>query len=38
MPLLRIDTPQASIAVEAHGPEHAPCVILLHGFPYSARG
>lgn len=38
MRLLRIETPQASIAVEAHGPEHAPCAILLHGFPYSARG
>lgn len=39
---LRIETPQASIAVEAHGPEHAPShapwAILLHGFPYSARG
>jgi pimeloyl-ACP methyl ester carboxylesterase len=38
MRLLRIETPQASIAVEAHGPDDAPCAILLHGFPYSARG
>jgi pimeloyl-ACP methyl ester carboxylesterase len=38
MRLVRIDTPQAEIAVEAHGPESAPCAILLHGFPYSARG
>jgi pimeloyl-ACP methyl ester carboxylesterase len=38
MRLLRIETPQAIIAVEAHGPDDAPCAILLHGFPYSARG
>lgn len=35
---LMIETPQAEIAVEAHGPDDAPCAILLHGFPYSARG
>jgi pimeloyl-ACP methyl ester carboxylesterase len=35
--LLRVPTPQAEIAVEAHGPEAGPCAILLHGFPYSAR-
>lgn len=37
MRLLRIEIPQASIAVEAHGAETAPCAVLLHGFPYSAR-
>lgn len=38
MTLLHVDTPRASIAVEAHGPENGPPVFLLHGFPYSARG
>ncbi|MCX8135039.1 MAG: alpha/beta hydrolase [Roseococcus sp.] len=37
MRLLRVATPQAEIAVEAHGPDAGPCAILLHGFPYSAR-
>ena len=31
-------TPQATIAVEESGPPDGPPVILLHGFPYSARG
>jgi pimeloyl-ACP methyl ester carboxylesterase len=35
--LLSVETPQAVIAVEAHGPAGGPSVILLHGFPYSAR-
>jgi len=38
MTLLHVDTPRASIAVEAHGPEDGPPIFLLHGFPYSARG
>jgi len=33
-----VETPQAIIAVEAHGPEDGLPIILLHGFPYSARG
>lgn len=37
MRLVRIATPQAEIAVEAHGPETGPVAILLHGFPYSPR-
>lgn len=42
MDLRLVETPQAIIAVEEHGPEAGlpahPPVILLHGFPYSARG
>jgi pimeloyl-ACP methyl ester carboxylesterase len=38
MTLLHVDTPRASIAVEAHGPADGPPIFLLHGFPYSARG
>ena len=37
MGLRFVDTPQLTIAVEEHGPADAPPVILLHGFPYSAR-
>ena len=37
MRLRFVDTPQLTIAVEEHGPADAPPVILLHGFPYSAR-
>jgi pimeloyl-ACP methyl ester carboxylesterase len=33
-----VETPQASIAVEEHGPADGTPIILLHGFPYSARG
>ncbi len=33
-----VETPQASIAVEEHGPAAGAPIILLHGFPYSARG
>ncbi|WP_368419358.1 alpha/beta fold hydrolase [Rhodovarius sp.] len=33
-----VETPQAIIAVEEHGPEAGLPIILLHGFPYSARG
>jgi len=33
-----VETPQAIIAVEEHGPEDGLPIILLHGFPYSARG
>jgi len=36
MPRL-VDTPQAVIAVEEHGPADGMPIILLHGFPYSAR-
>ncbi|HEY4252775.1 MAG TPA: alpha/beta hydrolase [Roseomonas sp.] len=32
-----IRTPTLDIACEAHGPEHGPVAILLHGFPYGAR-
>ena len=32
-----VETPQALVAVEAHGPEAGPVAILLHGFPYAAR-
>jgi len=32
-----VETPQLTIALEEHGPADAPPVILLHGFPYSAR-
>ncbi|WP_421989285.1 alpha/beta fold hydrolase [Roseococcus sp.] len=38
MALRFVETPQAIIAVEEHGPASGPPVILLHGFPYSARG
>ncbi|TCH96412.1 alpha/beta hydrolase [Roseococcus sp. SYP-B2431] len=38
MALRFVETPQAIIAVEEHGPEAGPVVFLLHGFPYSARG
>lgn len=34
---LVVETPQAFIAVEAHGPDRGPAVILLHGWPYSPR-
>lgn len=37
MRLIRIDTPQAELAVEVQGPENGPVAILLHGFPYSPR-
>lgn len=37
MDLLSVETPQAVIAVEAHGPAAGPPAILLHGFPYAAR-
>ncbi|MBS7812941.1 alpha/beta fold hydrolase [Roseococcus pinisoli] len=37
MVLRFVETPQAVIAVEEHGPAEAPPVLLLHGFPYSAR-
>jgi len=37
MELRFVDTPQLTIAVEEHGQADAPPVILLHGFPYSAR-
>ncbi len=37
MDLLTVETPQAVIAVEAHGPAAGPPALLLHGFPYSAR-
>ena len=33
-----VETPQLTIAVEEHGPEWGLPIILLHGFPYSARG
>ena len=33
-----VETPQAIIAVEEHGPAEGLPMILLHGFPYSARG
>lgn len=33
-----VETPQAVIAVEEHGPAEGLPIILLHGFPYSARG
>ncbi len=34
-----VETPQAIIAVEEHGPSDGRLpIILLHGFPYSARG
>jgi len=33
-----VETPQAIIAVEEHGPADVTPIILLHGFPYSARG
>ena len=32
-----VETPQLTIAVEEHGPDNGPPMILLHGFPYSAR-
>jgi pimeloyl-ACP methyl ester carboxylesterase len=38
MALRFVETPQAIIAVEEHGPADGRPVILLHGFPYSARG
>lgn len=37
MRLRIVETPQLHIAVEEHGPEDGPVVILLHGFPYAAR-
>lgn len=37
MGLRFVDTPQLTIAVEEHGRADGPPVILLHGFPYSAR-
>lgn len=37
MRLRLVETPQLSIAVEQHGREDGPVMILLHGFPYSAR-
>jgi pimeloyl-ACP methyl ester carboxylesterase len=37
MRLLAVETPEAVIAVEAHGPQAAPAAILLHGWPYSPR-
>jgi pimeloyl-ACP methyl ester carboxylesterase len=37
MERLAVETPQATIAVEAHGPAAGPPVILLHGWPYSPR-
>jgi pimeloyl-ACP methyl ester carboxylesterase len=38
MPPRLVETPQATIAVEESGSGEGPPVILLHGFPYSARG
>ena len=32
-----VETPQAMVAVEEHGPAAGLPLILLHGFPYSAR-
>ena len=32
-----VETPQLTIAVEEHGPPEGVPMILLHGFPYSAR-
>jgi len=37
MELLTVETPQAVVAVEAHGPRGGAPVVLLHGFPYAAR-
>jgi len=37
MELLTVETPQALVAVEAHGPADGAPVVLLHGFPYAAR-
>lgn len=37
MDLLTVETPQAVMAVEAHGPAGGMPAILLHGFPYAAR-
>ncbi|MDB5413958.1 MAG: alpha/beta hydrolase fold family protein [Rubritepida sp.] len=37
MRLRFVETPQAIIAVEEHGPPDGAPVILLHGFPYAAR-
>jgi pimeloyl-ACP methyl ester carboxylesterase len=41
MRLRLVETPQLTIALEEHGPPegetHGPVIILLHGFPYSAR-
>lgn len=37
MELLTVETPQAVVAVEAHGPASGAPVFLLHGFPYAAR-
>jgi pimeloyl-ACP methyl ester carboxylesterase len=37
MRLRFVETPQLTIAVEEHGPDDGPVMILLHGFPYTAR-
>ena len=36
--LARIETPVLDLAYEHSGPETAPPVVLLHGFPYAPRG
>jgi len=37
-PLFYVRTTMLDVAYEAHGPEGAEVVILLHGFPYDPRG
>jgi len=38
MTLKFTETSMLHMAYEEHGPPSGPCVILLHGFPYSPRG
>ncbi len=38
MPIQTIRTPTLEIAYEAHGPQGADAIVLLHGFPYDPRG